>query len=85
MDWTAVRTAGYYGVAFHFCNVNEIGLNRRDNKYYWHNAFDVESLCIFDLKAVDTFWAVKVCQQNYAFHKQKKLNVSRCHKKNVKI
>jgi hypothetical protein len=51
IDWDKIRDAGYWGISFHFCKVGYIGASWID--YWWHNGFDVESLCIWDLRAFD--------------------------------
>lgn len=51
MNWNKVRDDGYYGVAFDFRRVSEIGLNDFDTKYKWYLAYDVESLAVWDLRA----------------------------------
>lgn len=44
----------YFGVAFEFKNVAELGiLYPDDTKYRWHRGFDVESLCVWNTKAFD--------------------------------
>ncbi len=56
IDWNKVREVSKcYGVAFEFCKVEElVGFKKSlDPKYYWYSGFDVESLCIWDLRAFD--------------------------------
>jgi hypothetical protein len=51
IDWVKIKKAGWYGIAFHFCKVTEIGATLFD--FPWHSGFDVESLCIWDLRAFE--------------------------------
>lgn len=51
--WDKVAEDGYYGISFYFRKARHLpGYNdANSNKYIWHCAWDVESLCIFDLRA----------------------------------
>jgi hypothetical protein len=51
IDWDKVRSTGYWGVGFHFCKVLDIDPAVSFNDYYWHLSFDVESLCVWDVRA----------------------------------
>lgn len=53
IDWDKIREDGYYGVAFHFKRVHELGIPHEEAlvKYTWHYSFDVESMCIWDRRA----------------------------------
>ena len=59
IDWDAIYNLGegYYGVSFEFCKVYELGISEKDYftnpRYQWHSRFDVESLCIFDVRAFE--------------------------------
>ena len=55
IDWYRVQGDGYYGVSFDFRQIVDIvppgvAYNRYDDK--WHIGFDVESLCVFDTRAL---------------------------------
>jgi len=55
IDWYRVQGDGYYGVSFDFRQIADIvppgvAYNRYDDK--WHIGFDVESLCVFDTRAL---------------------------------
>lgn len=53
ITWLDVYNDGYYGVAFNFRKVSHIApVKTYFERYFWHCAFDVESLCIFDLRAI---------------------------------
>lgn len=50
--WHNIYKDGYYGVAFNFRSATHIApMESYFRKYFWHSSFDVESLCIFDLRA----------------------------------
>lgn len=53
--WPDIYKAGYYGVSFNFRKVDHLPSQKSIDKclsqYLWHYSFDVESLCIFDLRA----------------------------------
>ena len=55
IKWTKVYESGYWGVAFNFRKVSHMDENMDNegsyNKFFWHYGFDVESLCIFDIRA----------------------------------
>jgi hypothetical protein len=56
IQWLNVYKDGYYGVSFEFRKVDHIlpeseDFDIIDRKFFWHYGFDVESLCIFDLRA----------------------------------
>ena len=58
--WEDIVRDGYYGVAFNFRKLDHIvkdtdKIVRRElfNDYMWHYGFDVESLCVFDIRALD--------------------------------
>lgn len=54
--WEKISDDGYYGVAFNFRKVDHLTGDRSDRlkeKYKWHCSWDVESLCIFDIRAFD--------------------------------
>lgn len=57
INWSKVKNDGYYGVAFTFKKILELrdyDFDCEKSKYLnWHNGFDVESLCIFDTKALN--------------------------------
>jgi len=61
IKWDDVRKDGYYGCAFEFCKVNDIGIeNEFDYKYTWYSMYDVESLCVWDSRAFDTMYPVSI-------------------------
>ncbi|MGB3467535.1 MAG: hypothetical protein WBA74_19775, partial [Cyclobacteriaceae bacterium] len=53
IDWNKVEEDGYYGIFFNFCHLTDIGLSYENEGYSWFSGFDVESLCIWDLRAFD--------------------------------
>lgn len=55
INWNKVRDDGYYGVAFEFTKVSELGVSFEKcfEKYMWHCGFDVESLAIWNINAFD--------------------------------
>ena len=56
IDWKKIIDNGYYGVAFTFRKYYYLkGYDKKNEKSCpsWQRTFDVESLCIFDLRAID--------------------------------
>lgn len=53
ITWDKIKEDGFFGVAFNFRKVDELGFDRFDHRYRWHMGYDVESLMIFDVKAFD--------------------------------
>lgn len=61
IKWNEIKKDGYYGCAFEFCKVSDIGIDDIFNdKYLWHLSFDVESLCIWDNRAFDIMYPVLI-------------------------
>lgn len=58
INWKAIRDDGYYGVSFDFCKVRDIGGSYKD--FLWHMGFDVESLCVWDLRAFTNMYAIEL-------------------------
>ena len=52
INWDEVAKR-YYGVAFNFRKVLHINKHADFNKFKWHLGYDVESLMIFNLKAIE--------------------------------
>ena len=54
--------SGYFGIYFPFVKIEDIGITweERDNKYSWHDSFDVESLIVWDLKAYNEIYAINL-------------------------
>lgn len=54
IDWDMVAADGFWGVAFEFRKVRELDNTIRsiDNEFRFYDGFDVESLIIFDLRAI---------------------------------
>ena len=53
IDWDKIYSDGFWGVAFNFRKVKHI--SRKDinyDKFRWHRGYDVESLIIFDHRAL---------------------------------
>jgi hypothetical protein len=61
IDWKQIYDEGYYGVSFLFTKYYYLynthkefeEMEKNNNIFNWHNSFDVESLCIFDLRAIE--------------------------------
>jgi hypothetical protein len=53
--WEKIREDGFYGVSFDFRKVYELEFppENKTRYYDWHMGFDVESLCVWDLRAFD--------------------------------
>jgi hypothetical protein len=60
IEWDNVRKSNYYGVAFYFSSVSELGLDPFAKEYYWYTGFDVPSLCIWDLRALSNLTSVYI-------------------------
>lgn len=62
INWNKIKENGYYGVSFGFKHVSEIGYNNfpMKSRYSWHSGFDVESLCIWDLRAFDNLYPIVI-------------------------
>ncbi|AYV76108.1 MAG: hypothetical protein Terrestrivirus4_156 [Terrestrivirus sp.] len=68
VEWDKIRTDGFWGVSFDFRKVYELEFSEKiekQNRYYkWHMGFDVESLCVWDLRAFGEemgVYAVNLC------------------------
>lgn len=56
ISWDAISNDGYWGISFGFRKIKHIYdfcNDENDLRYRWHYLFDVESLCIFDTRAID--------------------------------
>lgn len=53
--WQQIVDDGYWGVAFTFRKVTDLDGcdDTQFDNYYWHSGFDVETLVIFDTRALD--------------------------------
>ena len=66
VEWDKIRADGFWGVSFDFRKVYELDFSEeKQHRYYkWHMGFDVESLCVWDMRAFGEemgVYAVNLC------------------------
>ena len=56
IDWRRVKEDGYFGVMTTFRKISHLSLNEKDDIGNWHSGWDVESLAVWDFRALpETF------------------------------
>jgi hypothetical protein len=56
INWDKIVENGFWGISFDFCKVDDLddcNFSSFDEKYRWHLSYDVESLMIFDNRALE--------------------------------
>lgn len=62
IDWDKIKNDGWWAIAFTFRKVKHLVKNLSDDQFYrflWHSGYDVETLCVFDPRAVENCTSIE--------------------------